>query len=329
LFEEKSFPRDKVCGECLSALGLSVLRRHNLLAPLEAVGRRIHRSVIVGATSHVSLPLPSPMLGISRAALDVHLLRAARSAGADVCQPVRIERLDPTPAGVALRARDLTSNTVTQEVFDRVFLADGRAALGGDKPAATGTIGIKSHFRGMTAADDAVTLYQIDGGYGGLAPIEGERWNAAFAVPGALLKAHAGDVGAAFAAMRRTNRRLDADLLSAEQCAPWLATPLPRYAVGKRWPANVIPVGNAAAAIEPIGGEGMGLALRSAELAVDALLTGRLHLLRPQYNALWRRRRLACRAGGAALSADFADIGTALLGSTPAAARLAMWAIGK
>ena len=52
---------------------------------------------------------------------------------------------------------------------------------------------------------------------------------------------------------------------------PWLVSPLPRFSVARRWPERVIPVGNAAAALEPIGGEGMGLALRSAELAAAAL----------------------------------------------------------
>ena len=69
------------------------------------------------------------------------------------------------------------------------------------------------------------------------------------------------------------------------------------------WPDRVVPVGNAACAIEPIGGEGMGLALRSAQLAADALADAiernaalDVHSLRRTYTRLWRTRALACRA---------------------------------
>jgi flavin-dependent dehydrogenase len=71
----------------------------------------------------------------------------------------------------------------------------------------------------------------------------------------------------------------------------------------------VIPVGNAAAALEPIGGEGMGLAMRSAELAAEAILyanrTGTeldAAKLRKEYRRLWNMRRFICRAGAKIIS---------------------------
>ena len=80
-----------------------------------------------------------------------------------------------------------------------------------------------------------------------------------------------------------------------------MAAPLPRFGVSSDWPSGVIPIGNAAAALEPIGGEGMGLALRSAEMAAEAILT-ELPLravqrkLQKQFAALWRWRSLLWRA---------------------------------
>ena len=145
LFEKDRFPRDKVCGECLSAVGIEVLRRHQLLEPLVHIGRSIQRGVVVTAHHRVSLPLPSPMLGISRALLDGHLLDARRrGAGVEIRQPSRVEAIDPSKAGVQLRCRDGGSAISSTESFARVLLADGRSALMGDKPKATGTIGIKN-----------------------------------------------------------------------------------------------------------------------------------------------------------------------------------------
>ena len=61
-------------------------------------------------------------------------------------------------------------------------------------------------------------------------------------------------------------------------------------------------VGNAAAALEPIGGEGMGLAMASAELAARALIDGKLDSLNSQYKSLWYVRQLACRLAGLVVS---------------------------
>src|SRR5438876_9816591 len=79
LVEQHRFPRDKVCGECLSSLGIEVLERLGLDSLLRAYGAiplvetRLHAA---GGES-VSLPLPTPMWGISRHVLDQVLLLEA------------------------------------------------------------------------------------------------------------------------------------------------------------------------------------------------------------------------------------------------------------
>jgi flavin-dependent dehydrogenase len=87
----------------------------------------------------------------------------------------------------------------------------------------------------------------------------------------------------------------------ARRISPWLASPLPRFGVRSNWPEGVIPLGNAAAALEPIGGEGMGLALRSAELAAEAISTQSdlpriQQKLQRDFIELWRWRRLLWRS---------------------------------
>src|SRR6185369_9063888 len=103
----------------------------------------------------------------------------------------------------------------------------------------------------------------------------------------------------------------------------------PRFAVRADWPPHVIPIGNAAAAIEPIGGEGMGLALRSAELAAAYLLAGQCTSdgagsagLGSDYRRLWRRRRAGYRVAGLLASQRTVAAATALmLSSVPASLR--------
>jgi 2-polyprenyl-6-methoxyphenol hydroxylase-like FAD-dependent oxidoreductase len=99
----------------------------------------------------------------------------------------------------------------------------------------------------------------------------------------------------------------------------------------------VVPVGNAAAALEPIGGEGMGLAVRSAELAAEHLLAAwRQH--RPldraglvnAYTRLWRTRRAACRAAARVVSSGrFAGMAMDLIRHDSRFGRAALRLMGK
>jgi flavin-dependent dehydrogenase len=70
----------------------------------------------------------------------------------------------------------------------------------------------------------------------------------------------------------------------------------------------VIPIGNAAAALEPVGGEGMGLALRSAELAANALIAGddrAIQDLPREFKKLWQIRRTVCRGIAMMFSSEY------------------------
>ena len=110
----------------------------------------------------------------------------------------------------------------------------------------------------------------------------------------------------------------------------WNTSPLPRFGVQRTWPTNVIPIGNAAAAIEPIGGEGMGLAMRSAEVVATALITGDVCDIRARLRLLWRSRPAACRAGALLASSTRLANGVApVLRAAPRVLRPAMALMGK
>ncbi len=312
LIEQSRFPRDKVCGECLSALGRSVLRQHGLESSLLEQGAiELTHSELFAKNASVRLDLPEPMLGISRASLDQHLLDASQIAGTTILQPWRVERIEPT-----VRARNLQDNRVEELDADFILLADGRGALMGNKPVPTGDLGIKTHFVNLGASPKTITLYATDGCYGGVAPIEGDRWNAAFSVRADRVRTASGDIDRVFAELKRSNPTMQMHFRNAERVIDWIASPLPRYLPSNAPMSRIIPIGNAAAAIEPIGGEGMGLALRSAELAVDAIISGTLERLPKQYAALWQSRSRFCRLGAIAMSQPrIASISVDLLAS--------------
>jgi len=336
LVEQHRFPRDKVCGECVAALGLDVLRRVGLLDRLTAAGavglRRAGLHPPEGRS--LFLDLPRPMAGLSRSVMDALLLGAAIEAGAAVRQPARCEYVEPGSRTV--HVRDLATNTVESHRPSYLLIADGKSALLPDRPLPTSDLGVKAHFENVDGQRDAIELFGLGGYYGGLAAIEGGLWNAAFSVPAARLRENRGDVAGVFGSMLSENAALRRRLAGARRVSDWLASPLPRFGVRRRWPANVIPLGNAAAALDPIGGEGMGLALRSAELAVESLiapgdnssLNGRA--LAWRFRRLWRVRSAACRAAAAlASSPALAGAAVELLNSNERLARAAMAFLGK
>jgi flavin-dependent dehydrogenase len=299
LIEQHRFPRDKVCGESLSALGIEVLARLNLANRLRALNPSILTYTALHSSEGRELlcPLPRPMWGLSRRAMDTELVNAAKDAGARVLQPARCESITPH-----LTVRHLQTNQVELLNPTWTIIADGKGALLPHRPAATRDLGIKAHFESVDGPHDAVELFGVRGHYVGLAPVENGRFNVAFSLPLARLTQFQNNLDPLWQQILTENRTLARRFARARRIGGWLASPLPRFPVARRWPARVIPLGNAAAALEPIGGEGMGLALRSAELAADALDQSQqtqtplpVARLRSQFATLWRTRRLTSR----------------------------------
>jgi flavin-dependent dehydrogenase len=170
----------------------------------------------------------------------------------------------------------------------------------------------------------------------GVAPIEAGRFNLAFSVPRRRVEARS-DLDALFEELLEENPALRRQFARARRVSPWLTSALPRFSVRKNWPAGVIPVGNAAAALEPIGGEGIGLAMRSGELAARELIKAvgenrdpDVAKLRREFVWLWRVRRASCRAAALYLSnGELAAAGLRLLESNPVLGRVAMMLLGK
>jgi flavin-dependent dehydrogenase len=328
LVEQSRFPRDKVCGECLSALGFDVLTRIGLAETFLSLGAvRLNRAEIRAPGGRpMRVALPAPMWGLSRSAFDTMLLDAARGVGARVRQPARCEAVDGS-----VRIRDLETNTVETLKPSHVLLADGKGAFADERPPRTGDFGIKAHFIDVDGPRDAIELFSIRKSYGGLAAIEGGRWNTAFSVPSTRIQASRGDLDGLFAEMLCENPTLARRFTAARRVGPWLASPLPRFSVRGLWQSDVIPIGNAAAALEPIGGEGMGLAMRSAELAATSLLScchDDVKLL-GAFRRLWGVRSLACRAAGIAASRPLVSTPLAVMRLPGVAVRAALRLVGK
>ena len=339
LVERARFPRDKVCGECVSALGLDTLAR---LGAVEAVAAlspaRLVRSTLVSTVGRAeTIEMPRAMWGVRRATMDATLVDVARSFGVAVEQPTVVTKIrrsgDSTV--VEVRREDGMGRAID---CDYAIVADGKSALLAGRPTPTDDFGLKAHFQDVDAARGAIELVGLGGGaYAGLAPVDGGLFNAAWSVPAETMRKYAGDLDRLFADHVAANPWLRRSFARAARVGNWLTCPLPRFAVRDDWPNGAIPVGNAAAALEPVGGEGMGLAMRSGELAAtsiaDAFDAGRavdVDRLRAAFRSLWTRRRVACRAAAMTLSdARLGPLAIDLVGCVPSIGRGGLRLIGK
>ena len=164
----------------------------------------------------------------------------------------------------------------------------------------------------MAGPRNAIELFGVTGHYVGVGPIEDDseragelRWNVAFSLPIKRLGRHGNFLDALWLEMLWENSALARRFVGARRIGPWLSSPLPRFAVAGSWPEGITPLGNAAGALEPIGGEGMGLAMKSAQLAARKLCESIVHHesldargLAREFRKLWSIRSAACRTIG-------------------------------
>lgn len=279
LFERDRFPRDKVCGEFLSAESLPLLEEE--IPKVLAMSSIIRRSEFISPRGGVySFLLPQRGRGLSRRLLDEALWQAA-AAGARGREGEAIRglrKLESCMGGD--RGWEIESSTGMSTRARAVIIACGRwwNLKGFPSPARRGKanglgmwLGAKAHFEAV-APRDAVEMYFFSGGYCGLAPIEAGLYNACCLVHRSLAR----DLGACglvdFARWLRAVARhpaLEVRLRGATQVSETLATaPLCLERRGAEHDGALL-AGDAAGFLDPFTGDGISMALHSGRLAAE------------------------------------------------------------
>lgn len=261
LIEGRAFPRVKVCGEYLSPASAREL--HELLPEdaLRALGaKRADMFALELDERAIEWPTPTGAWSLSRATLDTELVRLARAAGAEVLQPESAQTVELGDECVRI---NLASG---REVLASVVVhADGSGRLdpAGPTPTVKGLVGLKCHYRPEQPVR-GVRIRVSRGAYLGTIAIERGCATLALCAHSELVREFAGDhdalVRSRWPAWDLTRRTSD-----------WKACGVPRaWPIAPAHPRSVR-IGNARAAVDPVGGEGMGLALWSAARAAEAL----------------------------------------------------------
>lgn len=330
LLEQQTYPVHRLCGEFLSIEVMATLERLGLGQAVQEVGAqpidRVLLTTVNGA--RFESQLPGVALGLSRYQLDWLLLERARSVGAECREGTVVQVV----AGDL--ASGFVVTTPRQAFTSRcVITAHGKRSLL-DRPRAPGQntsplVGQKAHYRplggpasGVGRANGGdrtgglepgvIEIHAFPGGYCGLSAIETGEINVCWLAHEGILAAAEGDrcstVGdrtearpaetspaAAIPAALRQNPAL-ADRLASLAIVPGSGQRLRQIslALKPKFDQDLCRVGDAAGMITPLCGDGMAMALRSADLAVPLLsqfLNDRLD--RPQlkraYATAWNR----------------------------------------
>jgi 2-polyprenyl-6-methoxyphenol hydroxylase-like FAD-dependent oxidoreductase len=351
LIERDRFPRHKVCGEFLSPEAQHSLHNLGVLPAVTALGpvALCGAALTAAGGASIELPLEMPAWGLSRYVLDEALAAAAQRAGTVIWQPATVTAVERTAAGCILQVRrpDSVGRLQTTSVEARaVVFACGRHSTASLPPRPQGSadkhgwrrcVGLKVHYGGVQM-EPRVELYLFEGGYVGINPIEGpgNRANVCLLITYTAFQAYDRSLAcileatasrhAAFAA-----RICAARLLPETECA---VAPVDTHRSSTPWDAALAApcLGDTAAMIPPLAGDGMAMALRSAELCLEpthAYLRGELSAAAWEraYTDAWRKEFRARLQLGRALQSALTTplLGDVLAQSGRRLPRVAEW----
>lgn len=302
LIERRHLPQHKVCGEFLSPEVQASFRALGLYdTVLNLSPARMDRArLTTPAGVQLEVALPGQAWGISRFALDVALLDAAAQAGTTVQMGAAATSVTPTAHGYAVAVRSSQEDSL---LYARsAVVACGRHPPAGlrvraeqeQTPSDQTHVGVKCHYSGISMPPQ-VELYLFPGGYAGLSPVEQGRVNLCLLATRQAFTYAGASITAMLEAICHWNpalsRRLSGGQIIADTRLAVAPVDLKRSPVP--WD-GVARLGDAVTMIPPLCGDGMAMAVRSAELCAPLaheFLRGRISLesWQQRYCQLWHQ----------------------------------------
>jgi flavin-dependent dehydrogenase len=267
LLDREAQAGDPLCGGFLSWRTAEQLRGLGV-DPVALGATSVGKVALFAGGSELVTPLPSPAFGLSRRALDGALRKRAEAAGAEIqIDTARgIEGLE-----VVGRRRRWSG--------DGLFLATGKHDLRGSgrpRPSRDPALGLRLRLPATPERTallaGRIELHLFDGGYAGIVLHEDGSANVCLAVRKSLLARSGGDPAAllgdlaerhpAFAARLASDRGTEIESIGA----------VPYGWIARRTEPGLFRLGDQAAVIPSLAGEGISIALASGALAARTWL---------------------------------------------------------
>lgn len=286
LLERKQGPHDKICGEFLSWEAAQILA--DLDVDLPALGaQKVHEVHLFSAEQTLSAQLPFTAWGLSRRLMDEALLQSAEQAGVNVLRGVAVRDLSGEQGTWVLtlnskNAAGLHVATAGRLRAQTVFLASGKHDLRNWRrtqasASAKGAdlIGLKMHLRLAPAQQqilqDRVEVHLFDGGYAGLQLISQDTANLCFLISKGVYSSCNKDWGRVLAWLAATSSHMRDRLQGAVELWPQplavSGVPYGYLHPAKAATPGLFRVGDQAAVIPSLAGDGMAIALHLGCLA--------------------------------------------------------------
>jgi flavin-dependent dehydrogenase len=318
IVEKSRFPRQKVCGEFLSATNLELLRQLGVAGKFsELAGPKVTSVSLFAGETILTSPMPQPRIGaescgraLGRDQLDTILLHHAADAGATVFQPWSATELARNENTFACRITDRESQQ-DRELQSRVVIAAHGSWENGNLPtqlpknsAKPGDLfGFKARFRDSRLPDGTMPLLVFPGGYGGMVHTDGGRTSLSCCVRRDRLEklrkinstASAGE--GVLAHIKNSCRGAREALAGAKLDGTILSVGPIRPGIRKPYRNGIFLTGNAAGEAHPVIAEGISMAMQSAWLLAEKLvardkkvfLQHELDEVGREYSVLWKK----------------------------------------
>jgi 2-polyprenyl-6-methoxyphenol hydroxylase-like FAD-dependent oxidoreductase len=279
LVERAAFPRRKVCGEYLNAGAVAALERLGLLPQVRAHAYPLRGVRLMPAQADtVELPFEHAALSCERALLDATLLDAARDAGVAIVRArvTGVVRDGTRIAGLRLRdddGRDAELRARWTVGADGCGSVVARAAGLTRRSWKRPRFAIGGHYTGFGAFDGFIEMYVGGGAYFALNPLGDARANVMVVVAKRQLEAWSRAVDAGIAGTAAELGRGRRSFATAQLEGPRAAIGPLAHDVRASVADGLVLAGDAAGFLNPFTGQGVFLALTSAESAATAIVT--------------------------------------------------------
>jgi flavin-dependent dehydrogenase len=292
LFEHARFPRHKVCGDVINPNCWPVFERLGVAARIQALPHQTIAGACFTTTSRhtLSVPLPRSTVAIRRSLLDAVLLDHARSSGAHVIEGETVHDVLPNGRVVSSHG-EFVARTAIIGADGRHSVVARKTGLARPRHRRRDHVAFQAHFRAPTALDDRVHLHLFPRGYCGLVRVDTDRANLCIVMDPSAAQFR-DDCEALFAHTVWQNPRFREWGIRPEpqeplQSAHPLRTPA-NHAAGN----GVFLTGDALRVMEPFTGQGIFFAVRTGELAAQAIAhsSGREERYAAAAAALYRQR---------------------------------------
>lgn len=303
LIEKNSYPKHKVCGEYVSNEVLPYLKFLGF-NPLEFRAKQIlNFELTTHNNKSIKANLPLGGFGMSRYEMDFQLYQLALKNGVEVIKDSVIDvNFEIDNFKVETKSNDIFQSKLVIGAFGKRSNLDvkfNRKFIAKKSPY----LGVKTHVSG-DFPDDKVALHNFKGGYCGVSKVENNHINLCYITDFKVFKKYK-DIDAFQNEVVFKNSALKEIF---ENTKPQFKQPLTISQISFQTKSpienHIIMCGDTAGMIHPLCGNGMGMAIRSSQLASNLIidyLQGNIESrkeLEKRYTKRWYRTfRLRLRAG--------------------------------